>query len=142
MARDKLHNTVRQALLKDGWVITHDPFSIAFGRRRVYTDLGAEKFFAAEKGARKIAVEVKSFLSMSPITDLEKALGQYLLYRSWLNRSEYNHILYLALDTNSFDELFQDISGQVILEDYEVNVIIIDADVEEITKWINFPNIA
>jgi hypothetical protein len=33
--------------------------------------LGAEKILAAEKQGRKIAVEVKSFLSVSPVHDLE-----------------------------------------------------------------------
>lgn len=28
MARDKLHEIVKNALLKDGWIITHDPLAI------------------------------------------------------------------------------------------------------------------
>ena len=35
-ARDYLHNIVKNALIKDGWIITHDPFTIVFGTRRVY----------------------------------------------------------------------------------------------------------
>lgn len=40
-ARDIFHNAVRVALQKDGWIITHDPLSIAAGGFDLYIDLGA-----------------------------------------------------------------------------------------------------
>lgn len=40
-----------------------------------FVDLGAEKLFAAEKEGKRISVEVKSFLSPSPVKDLKQALG-------------------------------------------------------------------
>jgi hypothetical protein len=46
-ARDILHDIVKEALIKDGWVITHDPFLVAFGIRKVYVDLDAERLLAA-----------------------------------------------------------------------------------------------
>lgn len=30
MARDKIHNAVKNALIKDGWTITHDPYEFAW----------------------------------------------------------------------------------------------------------------
>ncbi len=78
-ARDIYHNTVRTALQKDGWIITHDPFSLEYGIRRIYADLGAEKLFAAEKESRKIVVEVKSFRRPSEVEDLQEAVGSYVL---------------------------------------------------------------
>lgn len=60
-AKDFYHETVKTALERDGWTITHDPYRIMVGRRRGYIDLGAE-IIAAEKGKVKIAVEIKSFL--------------------------------------------------------------------------------
>jgi XisH protein len=44
-------------------------------------DLGAEKLIAAEKDNQKIAVEIKSFLRTSKITDFYNALGQFLPYK-------------------------------------------------------------
>ncbi len=38
------HKTVRNALEKDGWVITHDPFLLQIGKKRLFADLGAETF--------------------------------------------------------------------------------------------------
>jgi len=136
-ARDFLHDTVRKALVKDGWKITHDPFTIAFGRRKVFADLGAEKLIAAERDNQKIVVEIKGFSGISNIDSLEKAIGQYLLYRSWLARTEAERILYIALDTEAYEDLFTDISGRVLLDDYDINLIIVDPEREEITQWIS-----
>ena len=62
MARDKYHDHVKEALIKEGWKITHDPYKIKVGGRKAQIDLGAEKLIAAEKENELIAVEVKSFL--------------------------------------------------------------------------------
>ena len=58
---DLYHDAVKQALIKDGWTITDDPFIIEFKGLRLYVDLGAERTIAAERGEQKIVVEVKSF---------------------------------------------------------------------------------
>ena len=74
-ARDAFHPVVKKALQKDGWVITHDPYSLQAGTLEFYIDLGAEKVIAAEKQGQKIAVEIKSFLSPSKITDFYSRFG-------------------------------------------------------------------
>ncbi len=62
MARlDKIHEIVKTALVKDGWVITDDPFAVQFEEFDLYVDLAAERVFAAERAGEKIAVEIKSF---------------------------------------------------------------------------------
>ena len=77
-AKDIYHDAAKQALINDGWTITHDPYTIKIGRRDVFVDLGAEKLLAAEKEGRKIAVEIKSFVGRSEIADLQDALGQFI----------------------------------------------------------------
>jgi len=62
-AKDLYHDTVKTALLKDGWTITDDPLSLEIGGRDLFVDLGAEKLLIADRGSQKIAVEVKSFIS-------------------------------------------------------------------------------
>lgn len=69
-AKDIYHNAVRNTLEKDSWQITKDPFILKWGTKDLYIDLGAEKLIVAEKSGDKIAVEVKSFISASPVTDL------------------------------------------------------------------------
>ena len=79
-AKDLYHDLVKELLIADGWTITHDPLLLSFGVRKVYADIGAERLIAAEREKEKIAVEVKSFVGLSVIGDLERALGQWRIY--------------------------------------------------------------
>lgn len=136
-AKDLYHQTVKQALVKAGWTITHDPLPLKWAKRNLAVDLGAERLIAAEQKERKIAVEVKSFISDSLILDLEKALGQYILYQRILQRNEPNRNLYLAIPLLAFEELFeQDKFAELLLEDEEIKLLIFNPEVEEIVKWI------
>lgn len=73
MARkDIYHETVKKALDKDDWKISDDPFQVYVGRKRLAMDLGAERLISAEKGTRKIVVEIKSFVSRSDVKDLRR----------------------------------------------------------------------
>ena len=96
-AKDIYHNTVKSALIEDGWTITHDPLRLKWGNDLLYVDLGAEQLLTAKKEDRKIAVEVKSFVSYSNMADLENALGQYILYRNIIEELEPERTLYLAV---------------------------------------------
>jgi XisH protein len=57
-ARDKFHEAVKVALLKDGWTITADPLFFRFGGVDVYIDLAAEQIIAAERNGEAIAIEM------------------------------------------------------------------------------------
>ncbi len=74
-ARDMHHNTVKNALVKDGWTITHDPLTLKWGAKDMFVDLGAERLLAAEKAERKIAVEIKSFVGPSDSGRIGKSAG-------------------------------------------------------------------
>lgn len=43
--------------MKDGWAITHDPYTLPSDRRNLYVDLGAERLIGAERRGETIAVE-------------------------------------------------------------------------------------
>lgn len=81
MARDLFHNSVRTALEKEGWTITHDPYHLRYSVADIYINPAAEETLAAEKDGRKIAVEIKSFMGASAISEFHKALGQFLKYQ-------------------------------------------------------------
>lgn len=139
-ARDVYHSAVRTALVRDGWTITHDPYTLTFGRRDVFVDLGAEKAIAAEKQGRRIAVEVKSFVGPSDVRDLEVAIGQYVFYRSLLARSDRDRVLFLAVaQAVHVGILTEEIAGPV-LEDARINLIVFDPEKEVILKWIPSPS--
>jgi len=135
-ARDLYHDAVKNALVKDGWTITHDPFIVEIEGDRLYIDLGAERVIAAEKGTRKIAVEIKTFGGPSPMADMERALGQYVLYRIFLKRTDPERELYLAVPEDVLEDLFQRVAGRGFLEDEDGKVFGVDNTNEEIKKWL------
>jgi len=135
-AKDIYHETVKRALEKDGWIITHDPFPLQIGRKRLSADLGAERLINAEKGTQKIVVEVKSFVGRSDVKDLEQALGQYVLYRQVLNEMQSDRSLYLAITQPIFNSVFTIELGQVLLKNQIIKLIVFDDKSEAIVQWI------
>lgn len=134
-ARDIYHNNVKNALIKDGWTITHDPYTLTFGQKDVFVDLGAEKILAAEKGQEKIAVEIKSFHGASDIHDLEIAVGQYIFYRSLLARFEPDRKLFLAVPESVFISTLNEPIARPVIEDLAISLIAFDPKKEVIVKW-------
>ena len=135
-ARDIYHNTVKTALEKDGWTITHDPFPLQIGKKRLSADLGAERLISAEKNLQKIVVEVKSFVGQSDVKDLEQALGQYILYRQILNETKIERDLYLAVSRLTFNSIFTIQLGQMLLTNQIIKLIVFDDESEVIVQWI------
>jgi XisH protein len=135
-AKDIYHDTVRNALVKDGWTITHDPLKLQLGKRKFFVDLGAEKLIGAVKDAQEIAVEIKSFVGNSEMNDLENALGQYILYENVMKVVEPNRILFLAVADNVFESVFEDVIGQLLLNNEGLKVCVFNPETEEIVKWI------
>jgi hypothetical protein len=135
-ANDTIYDAVKAALVKDGWRITHDPYTVKYGGVRVHADLGAEKVFAAERGAERIAVEVKSFIGPSPVHDFEEALGQFMLYLSIIKRVDAERKLYLAIDHETHDTLFARDGIRAVLEDHSVARVVVNVTDEEVVSWI------
>jgi hypothetical protein len=140
-AKDIYHDQVRKALESDGWTITHDPLALPWGQTSVQIDLGAERLIAAEKGAKKIAVEIKSFLSRSRVDDLEDALGQLWLYRYLLHRHQPERELFLAVSQNVYDEFLSQAHVTEFLEAESVRLFVFDPQTEEVVQWISWNNI-
>jgi hypothetical protein len=137
--RDAYHDLVRRLLEADGWTITHDPLNLTFGELSVQVDLGAESPLAAEKAGRQIAVEVKNFLGVSGVTELQRALGQYGLYATLLETQYPGRPLYLAMPARAYNELLNTLDGQRVIRRLNVNLILFDQATEVIVRWIE-PN--
>jgi len=135
-ARDLFHENVRNALVKDGWTVTHDPLALKWGTTDLYVDLGAERLLAAEKENQRIAVEIKSFVSPSEIEDLKNALGQFVLYHDILSRVAPERELYLAVRESTFVSLFEEPIGKLLLENRRVRLLVFDPRTEVIVRWI------
>lgn len=138
-AKDIYHDNCKQALIKDGWTITHDPYFLRWGSKDLFIDLGAEKLVAAQKDDRRIAVEIKSFVGLSEVEDLKNALGQFILYQDLLLRTDVDRELFLAIRDATFRDLFEDPTsiGQVLLENHRLKLLIFNVQQEEIVQWMN-----
>jgi hypothetical protein len=135
-AKDIFHKAVKQALQKEQWVITDDPLKFKFGNVNFQIDLGAERLLAAERAGEKIAVEIKSFLNPSAITDFYAALGQFLSYRLALKATEPERVLYLAVPVDAYVTFFQLEFTQTAVKIYQVLLVVYDPVNEVILQWI------
>ncbi|MEH2348691.1 MAG: XisH family protein [Nostoc sp.] len=137
-AKDIFHNTVKVALEKDGWKITHDPLFFQLTEQiRIKIDMGAQKLIAADKDEQKIAIEVKSFIGMSAISEFHTAVGQFLNYRVALEQKDSERVLYLAIAKDIYQEFFVDAFIQSVLERYEIKLLVFHVQKQEIVLWKN-----
>jgi hypothetical protein len=137
-ARNIHHDAVVQALVADDWTITDDPLKITFGEHNLYVDLGVERgTLTAERSGQHIAVEVQSFLSPSPIRDLQEAVGQYVVYRVVLAEMEPERLLYLAVTRGVYDNVFADRFGQLIVASVGLRILVFDEKQQRVIQWIS-----
>lgn len=135
-AKDKFHETVKTALQKDRWVITHDPYPLQAGSFNLAIDLGAEKIIAAEQTGRKIAVEIKSFRKPSRIADFYSALGQFISYRSALKIQEPDRRLYLGVPSEIYEEFFLTSFIQELVQENQIYILTYNIQQEVIERWL------
>ncbi len=136
-AKDLFHNTVKTSLEKDGWQITDENLFIKIDKIEFYVDLAAERILVAEKAGQKIAVEVKSFIGVSVVTEFHTALGQFLNYRSALRKKQPERILYLAVSFDIYDDFFTSSFIQEVIAEHQLKMLIFDPQKEEVVLWIN-----
>lgn len=135
MAKDFYHEHVKNALEKDGWTITHDPFHITVDTVDYEVDFGAEKLIGAEKEGKKIAVEVKSFISRSTISEFHRAVGQFNDYYVALEEYAPERVLYLAVPEAIFNSFFQKSIIQKSLKRIEAKIVVYNPMNKEIVIW-------
>ncbi|MCL1489739.1 MAG: XisH family protein [Pseudanabaena sp. Salubria-1] len=140
-ARDLFHDIVKNALQKDGWTITHDPYPLPTGSFDLAIDLGAEKVIAAYRGEQRIAIEIKSFLGPSKISQFYGALGQFIAYRTALHTQDAARILYLAVPDDIYDRFFLTPFVQELVTQNQLYLLTYSIKSESLEKWIPLPNI-
>lgn len=100
-------------------------------------DLGAEKVIAAEKEGQKIAIEIKSFLNPSKITELYAAWGQFIIYRLALQEQEPERTLYLAVPITVYNEFFILPFIQAVIKMNQLYLVVYNIEKEVIAEWQN-----
>lgn len=136
-AKDIYHDTVKRALEKDGWTITAENLQLPWGGTQTYIDIVADEVFVAEKEGRKIAVEVKSFVGKSNLSELEKAVGQFIIYRFAMRREDPDRKLFLAVGEKIYNKLFVNPDVIELIETEDLKVVVFNESKEVIVRWIN-----
>jgi len=134
-AKDYFHDHVCEALIQEGWTITHDPFVVRVDKTNLPIDLGAERMIAAEKASEKIAVEVKSFRGPSRIHEFHGVLGQYLNYQLHLQAQEPDRQIYLALPDFVYQEMNEALFFQKALSHFQLQLIVFSPTEKRIEQW-------
>lgn len=134
-AKDFIHDKVKNALIKDGWIITDDPFTLEYEDATAFVDLGAERVIAAEKDSQKIAVEIKSFVGRSALQEIEAAIGQYMVYLYFLEQVDPSRKLYVAVSDIAFETIFARKSVSFLVKRVNLSLIVVNLDSEEVVLW-------
>lgn len=95
------------------------------------------QFLAAERNEEKIAVEIKSFIGASNISEFHTAIGQFFNYRLALEEQEPERILYLAVPLGVYRAFFQLQFIKTVIQRYQLKLIIYDSIEETIVEWTN-----
>lgn len=137
-AKNIYHDAVVDALKADGWTITADPLTLIVGDRNLFVDLGVERGeLTAERGMERIAVEIQTFPSVSVVTDLQDAIGQYVLYRAVLSRQQPDRPVFLAVPLKVYNGILSEPLGQMVMVDLNVRLLVYDPDRREVIQWIS-----
>jgi hypothetical protein len=139
MARNVHHDVVVRALVADAWTITADPWRLTYSDQDLYVDLFITRDgggLTARNQDREIAVEIQSFLHASMLRALEEAVGQYVVYRTIMARSNILTPLYMALAETVYRRLRRSELAQAVLTDLNIKLLIFDETTARITQWI------
>lgn len=136
MVKDRFHDVVKTALEKDGWIITADPYEVKIDNIDFEIDLAAEQLLAAIRNQEKIAVEVKSFISPSNVSDFHTALGQFLNYRDALDKIDSERQLYLAIRETIYQSFFTRKFIRDSVRRYQLKLVTYDVKNEVIVQWL------
>lgn len=135
-ANDAIKPAVVAALRKDGWTITDDPFTLEYEEVTVSIDLAGERLIAAERGPERVAIEIKSLASLSPVRDFRDALGQYDLYRMILEDLQPDRKLYLAVSDRGYERVFGLQAIQRLIAKRPLPLVVVRTETEEVLRWI------
>ena len=133
-AKDYYHDTVKRALVKDGWIITREQVLFIIADRHVWIDIEASK----PSKNQRILIEVKGFDGPSQVDELMDAVGKYVVYRAIINESGGSEIpLYLTITERAYERILSERIGVIARQQAQIKLLIFDPSSEEIKTWID-----
>jgi hypothetical protein len=132
-AKDRYHDTVKHALVKDSWTITGEHVKIGIENRALYIDIEA----TSASAHMVVLIEVKELEDvLSPIEALAHAYGKYALYRLALDDAGRDINLYLAVTQAAYQGILSEKIGKLAIANAQIALMIFDPEREEIVEWI------
>ena len=137
-AKDRHHDTVVRCLIKAGWSIIKEQYSVAVAEnddviRRLFIDI------AAQSESEQVAlIEVKS-LEPSAVHVFMELVGQYAVYRTALDFIGDTTPLYVAISVADYEIMIEQPLGQRVIRDRlrePIPFVVYDPIGEEIVRWI------
>ncbi len=71
------------------------------------------------------------------MSELEKAVGQFVLYRFALTKKEPDRELFLAIAKDIYNDLFVNPDGLAFVEINRLKMVVFDKNKEEVLQWIS-----
>ena len=137
-AIDQCEPAIVRALQRAGWLVTHQPYAIKTDRARsgvVFGDLRLQRNISDADAI--VVVEVKCFADDKVFwSELYRAIGQYVVYRSALRLNQLSYPVYLALPVAAYRQHFRHDLLQSVIDDLSMNLIVVDLETEEIAQWM------
>jgi len=132
---DFYHNHVRDALIKAGWVVVKQFFGAPLAYTRVEMDLLMEK--VEEDGSKtRVVIEVKNFRDENAyVSELQKSIGQYLLYRDILEYQGYDYLLYLAVPTSVYKDLLRSALIHKLFQKHQIRLLLFNPQDQTLLQW-------
>ena len=129
-ALDQCHEQIANALRKSGWEVDDKPYVIRLtSSRRFFIDIQAQR-----DQNEIIVVEVKCFAD-NQINELYTGIGQYLVYRSLLERKGISRSLYLAIPSTAYIQIIQELAIDIIVGE-KIKLVVVDLDQEVVEQWL------
>ncbi len=78
----------------------------------------------------------RSFEATRQLLMQEQAIGQYVLYRLLLAQIDPERELYLAVADTTFDGIFSEPIGELVMRELPMKLLIVDVKAVEVKRWI------
>ena len=81
-------------------------------------------------------LKLRSFEATRQLLTQEQAIGQYVLYRLLLEQVDSERELYLAVANTTFDGIFSEPIGELVMRELPMKLLIVDIEAVEVKRWI------
>jgi len=132
-AKDRYHDALKRALLKEGWAIDDEQITLTVDERHLWIDLQISHHVSRQI----FLVEVKELSEVdSPIEALANALGKIALYRLAIRLEKIEIPIVLAVSEASYNGILSEVIGQHSVTEANIPLIVFNPQKEEIVLWM------